>query len=171
MIIHREISWCIWVFLKESLWKEILHTYDRSMMIVQLNIDVLELIFKFLDFRSLCGKFSNIFLPFSLWTIAFCLNSKNVFPSIPFIDSNCNKYVNVSNIYIFSAAEMTCKLWKEVVNERRLYWQLSKHLCAQRIPKFLSNHSDSKNPSNRSLYTLKQFKKCNTKNDLPINCS
>jgi len=71
-------------------------------MILQLNIGVLELIFKFLDFRSLC------------------------------------------------AAEMTCKLWKEVVNERRLYWQLSKQLCAQRVPRFLNNLSDSKNSSNGS---------------------
>ena len=31
--------------------------------------------------------------------------------------------------------------------------------------------SDAKNPSNRGLYTVKQFKKCKTKNDLPMNCS
>ena len=31
--------------------------------------------------------------------------------------------------------------------------------------------SDTKNPSNRGLYTVKQFKTCNKKKDLPINSS
>ena len=31
--------------------------------------------------------------------------------------------------------------------------------------------SDAKNSSNRGLYTVKKFKKCYTKSDLPINCS
>ena len=64
-------------------------------MVVQLNNDVLEIIFNYLDFKSLC------------------------------------------------AAEMTCKLWKEVVNERRLYWQLSKRLSAQMVPKFVNFPSGS----------------------------
>jgi len=55
---------------------------------VQLNADVLELIFRYLDFRSLC------------------------------------------------AAETTCIQWKQVINDRRLYWQLSKRLSAQMVPKF-----------------------------------
>ena len=51
-----------------------------------LNADVLEHIFHYLDFRSLC------------------------------------------------AAEMTCKHWKEVITDRRLYWQLSKRLSSMAVP-------------------------------------
>lgn len=59
-------------------------------MAVQLNGDVLEIIFQYLDFRSLCS------------------------------------------------AEMTCRHWKEVINQRRLYWQLSKRLSALNVPKLLN---------------------------------
>ena len=110
------------------------------MTIVQLNTDVLELIFKFLDFRSLCGKlhnFSNHFHP-----LYYARVHTEVYYFVLVL-----KTLEIYTTF-FSAAEMTCKLWKEVVNERRLYWQLSKHLCAQRVPKFLNNHSDSKNSSN-----------------------
>lgn len=52
----------------------------------QLNDDVLEVIFRYLDFRSLCS------------------------------------------------AEMACRQWKKVINDRRLYWQLTKRLCARAMP-------------------------------------
>ena len=61
-------------------------------MAVQLNEDVLELIFQYLDFRSLCS------------------------------------------------AEMTCRHWKDVINQRRLYWQLSKRLSALKVPQLLHLH-------------------------------
>ena len=58
-----------------------------------LNDDVLEIIFQYLDFRSLCS------------------------------------------------AEMTCRQFKNVINQRRLYWQLSKRLSNLRIPKELGEAS------------------------------
>ena len=33
------------------------------------------------------------------------------------------------------AAEMVCKQWKEVIDDRRLFWQLSKSICRGRAPK------------------------------------
>lgn len=32
------------------------------------------------------------------------------------------------------AAEMVCKRWREVINERRLFWQLSKTLVKRAVP-------------------------------------
>ena len=56
---------------------------------LHLNDDVLEMIFQFLDFKSLC------------------------------------------------AAEMTCRKWRDIINDRRLYWQLSKRLSAVAVPKLI----------------------------------
>jgi hypothetical protein len=54
-----------------------------------LNSDVLEKIFQYLDFKSLCK------------------------------------------------AEMACKHWKEIINQRRLFWQLAKRLSALKIPNII----------------------------------
>ena len=82
------------------------------MMAVQLNADVLELIFKHLDFRSLCN------------------------------------------------VEMTCKLWKEVVNSRRLFWQLSKRLSAQMVPKFVNFPHNSEMSNSEPRISKKRKFEC-----------
>ena len=46
----------VYMFVK----KPSLEKIESEEMIVQLNADVLELIFSYLDFRSLCGKFYSI---------------------------------------------------------------------------------------------------------------
>lgn len=69
-----------------------------------LNEDVLELIFRFLDFRSLC------------------------------------------------AAEETCKMWKRVIDERRLYWQLSKRLCRHKLPILCSKRRKIEAKKNAAYY-------------------
>ena len=37
-----------------------------------------------------------------------------------------------------NAAELTCKPWKMVINDRRLYWQLSKRLSSIAVPPILA---------------------------------
>ena len=73
-------------------------------MTVQLNADVLEKIFQYLDFRSLCS------------------------------------------------AEMTCRHWKDVINQRRLYWQLSKKLSKLNVPKMLHLNRNQSDDSNNSAF-------------------
>ena len=82
-----------------------------------LNNDVLEIIFQYLDFRSLCS------------------------------------------------AEMTCRQWKEVINSRRLYWQLSKRLSALAVPKILgeaskveAKHLEVEQALERERKRLRRFK-------------
>ena len=91
-------------------------------MAVQLNADVLELIFKHLDFRSLCN------------------------------------------------VEMTCKLWKEVVNSRRLFWQLSKRLSAQMVPKFVNFPASeaAASSSNRKWKDFRPERRKKLRNFAPI---
>lgn len=70
------------------------------------NDDVLEKIFQFLDFKSLC------------------------------------------------AAELTCRQWHDIINDRRLFWQLSKSLSAVAVPRLIFLAKDEKN-----VFNIEDFRK------------
>ena len=53
-------------------------------------------------------------------------------------DDVLEKIFNYLDFRSLIAAEMACKRWQQVINERRLFWQLSKSLCRMPIPKVLS---------------------------------
>ena len=53
-------------------------------------------------------------------------------------DDVLEKLFTYLNFRSLIAAEMVCKRWRQLINERRLFWQLSKSLCRRSIPKVLS---------------------------------
>ena len=52
-------------------------------------------------------------------------------------DDVLEKLFTYLNFRSLIAAEMVCKRWRQLINERRLFWQLSKSLCRVPIPKVL----------------------------------
>ena len=77
---------------------------------IHLNDDVLEMIFQFLDFKSLCS------------------------------------------------AEMTCRKFRNIINDRRLYWQLSKRLSAMAVPKFKLFH-ETQQKKRKSDFNVEVYRK------------
>lgn len=94
------------------------HLTSEHSKMVELNADVLEIIFQYLDFRSLC------------------------------------------------AAEMTCKHWKNVINNRRLYWQLSKRLSARSVPRIFGTNTRKRKSDFQSEAINRERRKL--RNYLPV---